>query len=81
MLACLLFFCSNKVAQLSSENKALKTQKKKLIEEVQRVKASEADVRMKGDSGRRLPEGESDWKYCNNKLPSSVKVENEKQNN
>ena len=72
---------SNKVAQLSSENKALKTQKKKLIEELQRVKTNEADVRIKGDSGRKLPEGESDWKYCCDKLPSSVKAENEKQNN
>ena len=59
MSACLLLSCSNKVAQLTSENKALKTQKKKLIEGVQRVKASEADVGIKGDSTRRLPEGKS----------------------
>ena len=67
-----IFILINKVAQLRSENKALKTQKKKLIEEMQRMKASEADVRIKGDSGRRLPEGESDWKYCCDKLLSSV---------
>lgn len=53
----LLFSCSNKVAQLTSENKALKTQKKKLMEEAQKLKTKESDTKLKGDSGRRLPEG------------------------
>ena len=53
----LLFSCSNKVAQLTSENKALKTQKKKLMEEAQKLKTNESDTKLKGDSGRRLPEG------------------------
>ena len=53
----MLFSCSNKVAQLTSENKALKTQKKKLMEEVQKRKTNESDTKLKSDSGRRLPEG------------------------
>ena len=53
----MLFSCSNKVAQLTSENKALKTQKKKLMEEAQKLKTNESDTKLKGDSGRRLPEG------------------------
>ena len=53
----MLFSCSNKVAQLTSENKALKTQKKKLMEEAQKLKTNESGTKLKGDSGRRLPEG------------------------
>lgn len=53
----LLFSCSNKVAQLTSENKGLKTQKKKLMEEAQKLKTNESYTKLKSDSGRRLPEG------------------------
>ncbi|KAJ7371494.1 hypothetical protein OS493_025395 [Desmophyllum pertusum] len=49
---------SNKVTQLTSENKALKTHRKKLMEEVQKVKGGED--KLKSDSGRRLPEVSSE---------------------
>ena len=53
----LSLFCSNKVTQLTSENGALKTLKKKLMEEVHKLKGSEDNSKLKNDSSRRLPEG------------------------
>ncbi|PFX14450.1 hypothetical protein AWC38_SpisGene21388 [Stylophora pistillata] len=46
----------NKVAQLRSENNALKTARKKLMEEMLKLKKVQESSRAKEDSGRRLPE-------------------------
>ncbi|PFX14451.1 hypothetical protein AWC38_SpisGene21385 [Stylophora pistillata] len=45
----------NKVAQLCSANNALKTARKKLMEEIQKLKKVQESSRAKEDSGRRLP--------------------------
>ncbi|PFX14324.1 hypothetical protein AWC38_SpisGene21524 [Stylophora pistillata] len=51
---------SNKVAQLCSENNALKTARKKLMEELQKIKKVQESSRAKEDSGRRLPEASTE---------------------
>ncbi|PFX11821.1 hypothetical protein AWC38_SpisGene24326 [Stylophora pistillata] len=48
---------SNKVAKLCSENNALKTARRKLMEEMQKFKKVQESSRAKEDSGWRLPEG------------------------
>ena len=47
------FFFSNTVAQLTSENRALKTQRKKLLEEVKAGKVTKREIVSSG----RMPEG------------------------
>lgn len=51
---------SNKVAQLCSENNALKTARKNLIEELQKIKKVQESSKAKEDSGRRLPEASTE---------------------
>ena len=48
-----VFFFSEKVAQFTSENRALKTQRKKLLEEVKAAKVTKRET----VSNRRMPEG------------------------
>lgn len=51
---------SNKVAQLCSENNALKTARKNLIEELQKIKKVQESSKAKEDSGRRLSEASTE---------------------